>query len=51
MDNSQIKVLVVDDQPSNLRFLSKLLTAQGYQVYQAICGQLALNLRSPIAPI
>ncbi|HSF74460.1 MAG TPA: response regulator, partial [Microcoleus sp.] len=44
MDNSQIKVLVVDDQPSNLRFLSKLLIAQGYQVYQAICGQLALNV-------
>ena len=44
MDNSQIKVLVVDDQPSNLRFLSKLLTAQGYQVYRALCGQLALNL-------
>jgi chemotaxis family two-component system sensor kinase Cph1 len=44
MDNSQIKVLVVDDQPSNLRFLSKLLIAQGYQVYRAICGQLALNL-------
>ncbi|MEG4572039.1 PAS domain S-box protein [Microcoleus sp. N3A4] len=43
MDNSEIKVLVVDDQPSNLRFLSKLLTAQGYQVYRAICGQLALN--------
>lgn len=44
MDNSAIKVLVVDDQPSNLRFLSKLLTAQGYQVYRAICGQLALNV-------
>ena len=44
MDNSQIKVLVVDDQQSNLRFLSKLLTAQGYQVYRAICGQLALNV-------
>jgi chemotaxis family two-component system sensor kinase Cph1 len=44
MDNSQIKILVVDDQPSNLRFLSKLLTAQGYQVYRAICGQLALNV-------
>ncbi|MBE9184080.1 PAS domain S-box protein [Microcoleus sp. LEGE 07076] len=43
MDNSQIKILVVDDQPSNLRFLSKLLTAQGYQVYRAICGQLGLN--------
>ncbi|MEG3897605.1 MULTISPECIES: PAS domain S-box protein [unclassified Microcoleus] len=44
MDNSEIKVLVVDDQPSNLRFLSKLLTAQGYQVYRAICGELALNV-------
>ena len=43
MDNSGIKILVVDDQPSNLRFLSKLLTAQGYQVCRAICGQLALN--------
>ncbi|MEG3901903.1 PAS domain S-box protein [Microcoleus sp. B4-C5] len=44
MDNSEIKVLVVDDQPSNLRFLSKLLTSQGYLVYRAISGQLALNV-------
>ena len=43
MSNSAIKILVVDDQPSNLRFLSELLTAQGYQVYRAICGKLALN--------
>jgi len=43
MDNSEIKILVVDDQPSNLRFLSELLTAQGYQVYRAICGKLALK--------
>ncbi|MEO6861408.1 MAG: PAS domain S-box protein [Microcoleus sp.] len=43
MDNSEIKILVVDDQPSNLRFLSDLLTAQGYQVYRAICGKLALK--------
>ncbi|MEG4801570.1 PAS domain S-box protein [Microcoleus sp. ARI1-B5] len=43
MDNSAIKVLVVDDQPSNLRLLSELLTAQGYQVYRAICGKLALK--------
>lgn len=43
MDNSEIKILVVDDQPSNLRFLSTLLSEQGYKVYRAICGQLALN--------
>jgi two-component system, chemotaxis family, sensor kinase Cph1 len=43
MEHSEIKVLVVDDQPSNLRFLSELLTAQGYQVCRAICGKLALK--------
>jgi signal transduction histidine kinase/DNA-binding response OmpR family regulator len=43
MDNSEIKILVVDDQPINLRFLSNLLTDRGYQVYRAISGQLALN--------
>ncbi|NJK68291.1 MAG: response regulator [Microcoleus sp. CSU_2_2] len=43
MDNSEIQILVVDDQPSNLRLLSELLTRRGYQVYRAISGQLALN--------
>lgn len=49
MDNQKIKILVVDDQPSNLRFLSNVLTEQGYQVQRAISGQLALNaaLSSP----
>jgi PAS domain S-box-containing protein len=43
MDHSEIQILVVDDQPSNLRLLSELLTRRGYQVYRAISGQLALN--------
>ncbi|MEG3846233.1 PAS domain S-box protein [Microcoleus sp. herbarium19] len=50
MNNSEIKILIVDDQPSNLRFLSELLTAQGYQVYRAICGQLALNAAIAYCP-
>lgn len=50
MDNSEIKILVVDDQPSNLRFLSSLLSEQGYQVYRAICGQLALNAAIAYCP-
>lgn len=44
------KILVVDDKPDNLRFFSKLLTDQGYQVRKAINGKLALdaaNLEPP----
>ncbi|MDB9512430.1 response regulator [Kamptonema animale CS-326] len=43
MDNNKLKILIVDDQPSNLRFLSKILTDQGYNVKRAISGQLGLN--------
>ncbi|HLO50535.1 MAG TPA: ATP-binding protein [Kamptonema sp.] len=43
MDNNQLKILIIDDQPSNLRFLSKILTEQGYKVQRAISGQLGLN--------
>ncbi|MCU0545902.1 MAG: PAS domain S-box protein [Oscillatoriaceae cyanobacterium Prado104] len=50
MDNSEIKILVVDDQPINLRFLSNLLTDRGYKVYRAICGQLALNAAVAYTP-
>jgi CheY-like chemotaxis protein len=36
-------ILIVDDSPENLRLLSALLKAQGYQVRQSINGQLALR--------
>jgi len=41
--NSQTKILIVDDQPSNLRFLSDVLNQEGYNVKKAISGELALN--------
>lgn len=50
MDNKTIKILVVDDQPSNLRFLSNVLTEHGYQVQRAISGQLALNAATASPP-
>jgi PAS domain S-box-containing protein len=37
------KILIVDDQASNLRFLSKILTQQGYKVQRAISGEMVLN--------
>lgn len=36
-------ILLVDDQPKNLRLLSDLLDEQGYQVQQAISGAVALQ--------
>ena len=38
-----MKILAVDDNSNNLRFLSNILNKQGYQVQKAIRGQLALE--------
>ena len=50
MDNQTFKILVVDDQPSNLRCLSNILTQRGYKVQRAISGQLALNAAKSSPP-
>ena len=36
-------ILLVDDQPQNLRLLSELLEEQGYEIQQAISGNIALQ--------
>ncbi|MFB2937659.1 PAS domain S-box protein [Aerosakkonemataceae cyanobacterium BLCC-F154] len=43
IENAKTEILVVDDQASNLRFLSDLLNQEGYSVKRAISGELALN--------
>ena len=50
MQNSEFKILIVDDQPDNLFCLSNLLTKQGYKLQRAISGQLALNAASASPP-
>jgi diguanylate cyclase (GGDEF)-like protein len=42
--DEESRVLVVDDTPTNLFVLSKLLTQMGYEVYQAKNGPIALEL-------
>ena len=37
----QARILVVDDDEASRRIITKLLTAQGYQVYTAANGQQA----------
>ncbi|MEM9922315.1 MAG: PAS domain S-box protein [Cyanobacteria bacterium P01_D01_bin.50] len=46
---NNIKILIVDDRPENLHFLSDILVRVGYKVQRAISGQLAINaaLASP----
>jgi signal transduction histidine kinase len=55
VDDSQIRsgnadVLVVDDTPENIRFLSTLLLEQGYQVRKALNGKMALTAAQTTIP-
>ncbi|NEP55281.1 MAG: response regulator, partial [Moorea sp. SIO3C2] len=40
---SQPRLLIVDDQPDNLRLLSTMLKDEGYEVRRALSGTLALR--------
>lgn len=43
-------ILIVDDKPENIRFLSEFLSEQGYQVRKAINGQAALIAARSLPP-
>ncbi len=43
MDESKLRVLVVDDEPAVRRFLRASLTGHGNEVYEAVTGQEALS--------
>jgi diguanylate cyclase (GGDEF)-like protein len=43
-------ILVVDDNPDNLRLLSKMLNKNGYRVRTAMNGQMALTAAQNVAP-
>ena len=43
-------ILIVDDTPDNIRFLSSLLLEQGYNVRKSINGQMALTAAKTLPP-
>jgi len=45
-----LDILIVDDTPENIRFLSTLLVEQGYQVRKALTGKMALTAAQAIVP-
>ncbi|MCL1465214.1 ATP-binding protein [Argonema galeatum] len=47
---SKGNILVVDDQPNNLRVLSSMLTKHGYHVRKALNGQIAVSACQTVLP-
>ncbi len=45
-----VDILIVDDTPDNIRFLSSILVAQGYNVRKAISGKMALTAAKTVLP-
>ncbi|MGB7442718.1 MAG: response regulator [Coleofasciculaceae cyanobacterium] len=50
MSELRTKILIVDDQPGNLRFLSNVLVEQGYLVQRAISGKMVLDAQFDSLP-
>ena len=50
INKESILILIIDDQPNNLRFISNILTKEGYKVQRAISGEMALNARFAVLP-
>ena len=50
MDNNQYKILLVDDEPDILEFLTYNLKKEGYIVYSAQTGKEAIKLAKDIIP-
>ena len=48
--SSSTDILVVDDKPDNIRFLSNMLVSQGYNVRKALNGQMALTAVKTVLP-
>lgn len=50
IDKESIHILIIDDQPNNLRFLSNILTQEGYKVQRSISGEMAVNAKFSCLP-
>jgi signal transduction histidine kinase len=50
VNDQNFDILIVDDTPENIRFLSTLLIDQGYQVRKALTGKMALTAAQASTP-
>lgn len=49
-EKESIHILIIDDQPHHLRFISNILTKEGYKVQRAISGEMAVNANFTVFP-
>ena len=49
-DSTSSDILIVDDTPDNIRFLSTMLLKQGYRVRKAISGSMAITAAKTVRP-
>lgn len=50
VESQNFDILIVDDTPENIRFLSTMLADQGYQVRKALTGKMALTAAQATTP-
>ncbi|WP_445302461.1 response regulator [Microcoleus sp. K4-B3] len=50
IEKESIHILIIDDQPNNLRFISNILTKEGYKVQRAISGKMAVKAKFTVLP-
>ena len=50
IDKENIHILIIDDQPNNLRFISNILTKEGYKIQRAISGEMVVNAKLTVLP-
>ena len=50
LSSNKADILIVDDAPENLRLLSTMLMAHGFNVRKALNGQMALTAASTVQP-
>ncbi|MEG4394564.1 response regulator [Microcoleus sp. BROC3] len=50
LEKENIHILIIDNQPNHLRFISNILTKEGYKVQRAISGEMAVNAKFTVLP-
>ena len=49
-EKERINILIIDNLPSNLQFISNILTKEGYKVQGAVSGEMAVNANFTVLP-
>ncbi|MBD0392657.1 MAG: GGDEF domain-containing response regulator, partial [Microcoleus sp. C1-bin4] len=49
-EKENIHILIIDNLPDHLRFISNILTQEGYKVQGAVSGEMVVNANFTVLP-